>query len=217
MGAGKSLMAVAALALAFGASAQPADRGTAAPVSPAVRQSMGFDAISACTVRQDPSAVADLVLESGYVGGKLRARLDPVMRTLRSCLTREGQDLMRVTPYLLRGELARALILQNVPAPRPYSPPTTADVAGRHGAAAHAEQLTAAFASCVIDAAPDASMAFVRTLSGSPEERGAFSALRPSADGCAQEADRELVLGGDRLRAALAIGLFGRTAMPGQN
>jgi hypothetical protein len=217
MPAFRILMAMAALGLTAEASAQRGGAGKAGAVPHAVRQSMVFETIAVCTVRRAPSATANLVLESGYVGGELRARLEPVMQTLRTCVSRDGQDLMRITPYLLRGELARALLLENVPAPRPYSAPTAADVAGQYGGGARAEQLAHAFATCVIDAAPEASLAFVRTLSGGPDEREAFSALRPAADGCAQEADRDLVLSGDRLRAALAIGLFGRTAIQEQS
>lgn len=210
-------MLLVALSWPMATMAQPAAGESSAPMSTKYQQAQAFDAYSACVVARSPEAAAGFALEAGYMGDELRGRMKALMPALRACLQKERQGMLRISPYLLRGEMARALWLKKAPAPRAYLPPTAADAAGPNGALAQEEQLSAAFAACLVAAEPAASADFVRALAGSREEQVAFGPMKLSAEGCTLEGSRDIVLGGDRLRAALAIALFGGTATKGAN
>lgn len=185
--------------------------GEGAPVSTRLQQSRAFDSYSACIVQLDPRTADQLALESRY-GGELGPLVNKLMPSMKACLRSNDQALLRISPYLLRGELARALLLQGATASRPYTAPTDEDLAGKNGERARLERVIAGFSACLVEAAPDASAAFVRALGGSPEERAVFPKLASVSEGCAQPAPGDVKLGSDNLRTGLAIALYGRAA-----
>jgi hypothetical protein len=202
-------LALLLVSLSAGVAAQ-----AATPVSTKLEQAQAFDRYSACIAGRDPKTADLLALESRY-SGELPVLIERLRPAMRSCLVGQRHDLLRISPFLLRGEMARALLMAGQTASRAYVPPSEADLAGRHGAAAREEQVIASYTACLASASPEPSLAFVRALSGSEAERTAFSELRPASERCAVETDRELRLGGDRLRAGLAITFYGRTASGG--
>ena len=177
----------------------------------ALKQAMAFDAYAGCIVARDRSTADLLVLESRYSGqiGPLVKKLFP---TMKGCLKSKDQALLRISPFLLRGALARALLDDNVPASRAYVVPSDADVAGPSGERASMERFVLQFSQCLIKAEPEASRDFVRALGGSPEERDAFARLAPATESCVRETPSEVKLTAEPLRTGLAIALYGQTA-----
>jgi hypothetical protein len=202
----RQLLALCALALAGSAEAQ--SKGAA---STKLEQAQAFDHYSACIVGRDARTADQLALESRY-GGEITPLIGKLMPSMRACLQSNDKELMRISPYLLRGELARALLLGGAKASRRYEPPSDPDRAGKNGDRATLEWLVFQFSDCLIGAAPEAADDFVRSLSGSAEERAAFARLQPASESCALAAAADLKLGSDQLRTGLAIALYGRTA-----
>jgi hypothetical protein len=202
------LIAILCCSLAAAGAAVAADR---LAVSTKLQQSMAFEQYSACIVDRDGSNADLLVLESRYAG-EIGPLIGKLMPSMKACLKKNDQAMLRISPYLLRGELARALIRKGGKASRPYVLPSAADLAGPHSQRATTEHFIGTFADCLIQTSGEASADFMRALGGSAEERDAFDRLKPATEHCAMDAPEEVKLTADPLRAGLAIALYGRTA-----
>lgn len=185
--------------LALPAFAQVPRQGT--PADTAAR----FAAIDACTVATAPADTAAVVVMPSSALDRSRA-FDRVMRVMARCAAAAGVDMARSDHILFRGGLARALWLQGVPATSRYQPRADPPEAMRPAVAT--ERVLLAFAECLIAADRPAAEAFTRSAGYTSEERTTLSGLTQRFAPCTVEADKDLTITPQRLRAALALRLW---------
>ncbi|QMW21850.1 hypothetical protein [Sandaracinobacteroides saxicola] len=198
----RKLALVMSVMMASGAWASP-DAG--ARVAAEARIDAWFD----CIVKADPVTAAAVALDTRYDGG-FSGRVEKLRRASARCLDKAGSDAGRMTGILFRGGLARAFWMAGVAAPAAYVPPSGPVSEAARTAAANEAGL-AGYAGCVLDAAPGPAADFARARAGSEAEKAAFAAMDAPLTACLKP-ETPLPVSGDRLRAGLALMLYGRSA-----
>lgn len=164
-----------------------------------------------CLVRHAPGPSAELALASDYSEKAFARRLDAMKAAMRNCLSGVDADAMRASGFMLRGEVAQALIDLKMQAPRPYQPPQLdALPAGRRATAAQ-EVIATSLASCMVKIIPKPMAMLQAAVPESDEEKRIFKALQPAVVHCAGD-DPKVAISPAALRAALSIVQFGATA-----
>jgi tetratricopeptide (TPR) repeat protein len=194
-----------ALALSAASPAQPASR------SAALRQAAG------CVVEGDRQASADLAraIPGSAEEWEVQGRLTPLVRR---CLAGAGIIDPTGTQAPLAGLVAERLYLGSVnqyqsrpataPAPATAGAPTLAQATSLRTQGWTAQ---AAFAECVVAAAPNEVDRLVRTDAGSIPEAEAIQSLATTSTQCLNQG-RQLAMGRARLRAELARALYRQVA-----
>lgn len=210
VGVASGLMAASvAMSTVAGVAAYAEEAGVLKPHQKTEQQ---LAALFDCVVQKDTANSAAFVVGSATTK-EWQATHKKFTKDLHACMNADRVDFFNGSTNLVRGGVARALLLQGVPAPRPADSAILADPTEYTSPEQRAEvgKRLSSFAQCVLEKAPVQAGRFVRTVRYDAEELAVFREMKPLIEPCIVPVN-DIGIDSRRLRALLAIELWGRTS-----